>query len=248
MNGVFIGASWLAISASICAASGPTFQLTLNPADVPGPGVVCADLPASLTEFYDGTRIGPGVESAREYDFMGERIGMGYRSPGGERIDNTYFPGVATSLGFRFDQPVVAAGAWVLGVHTAGINPAFGVYVTVYDDQGGAPFSEFVELPEGNTDAVFIGVVASGAIIKEIELSPDSIGGIGVHEIRPGGPALAACPGDANGDRVVDFLDLNIVLSDFGLVGPGLAGDLDGDGDCDFIDLNIVLSAFGTSC
>lgn len=58
------------------------------------------------------------------------------------------------------------------------------------------------------------------------------------------------CAGDANGDRVVDFLDLNIVLSDFGMVGsPGLlAGDLDGDGDCDFIDLNVLLSRFGMNC
>ncbi len=59
---------------------------------------------------------------------------------------------------------------------------------------------------------------------------------------------LAPCPGDANGDRVVDFLDLNAVLADFGLVSPGLAGDLDDDGDCDFVDLNLVLGAFGTSC
>lgn len=63
-------------------------------------------------------------------------------------------------------------------------------------------------------------------------------------------PLPAPCPGDANGDRVVDFLDLNIVLSDFGMSGaPGaLQGDLDDDGDCDFVDLNIVLSAFGAAC
>lgn len=62
--------------------------------------------------------------------------------------------------------------------------------------------------------------------------------------------AQPVCVGDANGDNVVDFLDLNIVLSDFGLTGaPGaLMGDVDDDGDCDFVDLNIVLSAFGTSC
>ncbi len=57
-----------------------------------------------------------------------------------------------------------------------------------------------------------------------------------------------SCPGDANGDGAVDFTDLNLVLSDFGLVGPGLAGDLDADGDCDFTDLNIVLGAFGAPC
>ncbi len=56
------------------------------------------------------------------------------------------------------------------------------------------------------------------------------------------------CPGDANGDGVVDFIDLNHVLTDFGMIGAGLLGDLDGDGDCDFVDLNLVLAHFGVSC
>ncbi len=57
------------------------------------------------------------------------------------------------------------------------------------------------------------------------------------------------CPGDANGDRVVDFLDLNLVLSFFGQsVTAGTSGDLNGDGAVDFLDLNIVLSFFGTAC
>lgn len=53
--------------------------------------------------------------------------------------------------------------------------------------------------------------------------------------------------GDANGDGVVDFVDLNIVLSDFGQLGQNLAGDLDDDGDVDFVDLNLVLSYLGTA-
>ncbi len=58
------------------------------------------------------------------------------------------------------------------------------------------------------------------------------------------------CPGDANGDGTVDFLDLNIVLSNYGTTGaPGaIPGDLDHDGDCDFVDLNIVLSNYGVAC
>ena len=59
---------------------------------------------------------------------------------------------------------------------------------------------------------------------------------------------LAPCAGDANGDRIVDFLDLNIVLSFYGQSGPALPGDLDADEDVDFVDLNIVLSAFGAAC
>lgn len=56
------------------------------------------------------------------------------------------------------------------------------------------------------------------------------------------------CPGDATGDDVIDFFDLNIILSQFGMTGPGLAGDLNGDGVVDFLDLNAVLSFFGSSC
>jgi hypothetical protein len=60
----------------------------------------------------------------------------------------------------------------------------------------------------------------------------------------------ASCLGDTNGDGVVNFADLNTVLSCYGLTGePGhLLGDLDGDGQVDFADLNIVLSNFGTGC
>lgn len=56
------------------------------------------------------------------------------------------------------------------------------------------------------------------------------------------------CPGDTNGDRVVNFVDLNNVLSDYGLTGPGRAGDVNGDNSVNFEDLNIVLSNFGVTC
>lgn len=61
---------------------------------------------------------------------------------------------------------------------------------------------------------------------------------------------LQPCPGDTNGDRVVNFADLNQVLSQFGQSGaPGtLAGDVNNDGVVNFADLNIVLSNFGLAC
>lgn len=58
---------------------------------------------------------------------------------------------------------------------------------------------------------------------------------------------------DTNRDGVVDFLDLNNVLSFFGqgsanVFGmPGLIGDANEDGTVDFLDLNLVLSFFGQS-
>jgi len=67
----------------------------------------------------------------------------------------------------------------------------------------------------------------------------------------------ACCPGDANGDGVVNLADLNIVLAHFGegtqppLGGQPVipeAGDLNGDNRVDLADLNIVLASFGQVC
>lgn len=51
--------------------------------------------------------------------------------------------------------------------------------------------------------------------------------------------------GDANGDGVVDFGDLNIVLWQFGQNGSGMLGDVNADGLVNFADLNIVLANYG---
>lgn len=59
---------------------------------------------------------------------------------------------------------------------------------------------------------------------------------------------LGPCAGDANGDHVVNFADLNAVLSNFGQIGAGLVGDVNNDGVVNFADLNVVLSAFGSAC
>lgn len=61
-----------------------------------------------------------------------------------------------------------------------------------------------------------------------------------------------SCLSDATIDGVVDFIDLNAVLSAFGASagGPTYRGiaDLNDDQTVDFIDLNIVLGDFGSSC
>ncbi len=71
----------------------------------------------------------------------------------------------------------------------------------------------------------------------------NNTGSFGVGIVR------SACPGDANGDNTVNFIDLTIVLSSLGLpVGPGVLGDLNDDGVVDFRDLNTILSFYGSSC
>jgi hypothetical protein len=58
----------------------------------------------------------------------------------------------------------------------------------------------------------------------------------------------APCPGDANGDNIVNFTDLNAVLTAFGQSGVGLPGDVNGDGTVNFADLNEVLANFDSTC
>jgi hypothetical protein len=58
----------------------------------------------------------------------------------------------------------------------------------------------------------------------------------------------SVCPGDVDGDGLVDFADLNAILTEFGHLGDVILPDLDLDGDVDFTDLNAVLSNFGVNC
>jgi len=59
-----------------------------------------------------------------------------------------------------------------------------------------------------------------------------------------------ACPGDVNGDDLVDLADFSIIGSNFG-GGPGLEridGDLDGDGFVGLSDFAELGENFGASC
>jgi YVTN family beta-propeller protein len=58
-----------------------------------------------------------------------------------------------------------------------------------------------------------------------------------------------ACPGDMNGDRVVNTADLTAFLGIFGAtVTPGVPGDFDGNGSVNTADLTFFLGNFGGSC
>ncbi len=68
---------------------------------------------------------------------------------------------------------------------------------------------------------------------------------IGAYEYVPG-----LCPGDANGDNLVNGADLSVLLSQFGLLvfPPGLGADYNGDGVVNGADLSILLAQWGNSC
>ena len=59
---------------------------------------------------------------------------------------------------------------------------------------------------------------------------------------------LNACPADVDGDGVVGFADLNLLLGSYNTSGWGLGGDVDGDGDVDFADLNQLLGSYNAAC
>ncbi len=73
-------------------------------------------------------------------------------------------------------------------------------------------------------------------------------GGTPSHGFALWAPPDACCPGDANNDRVVNFADLNAVLSAFGASGTASDADMNGDGFVNFADLNLVLGHFGDAC
>lgn len=100
----------------------------------------------------------------------------------------------------------------------------------------------------------------SGALSPTLSISPALLADAGQYSctIFDGCSTLTTtpatvvvrCEGDASGDGSVGFLDLNIVLGNFGAVGaPGaLLGDVNNDGVVSFADLNVVLSNFGRIC
>lgn len=58
------------------------------------------------------------------------------------------------------------------------------------------------------------------------------------------------CPGDLNGDGVIDLSDLSQLLANYGMSSGASYedGDIDGDGDVDLADLSALLAVYGTTC
>lgn len=70
---------------------------------------------------------------------------------------------------------------------------------------------------------------------------------MGAYEFQPSQPD---CPGDLNGDNVVNLSDLAQLLAHYGMTAGAAYqdGDLDGDGDVDLSDLAALLGVYGTVC
>lgn len=116
-----------------------------------------------------------------------------------------------------------------------------------FSDVGGHLVVAFREnADEGGVDRDTDGFQDKGGSLRPGLANEAAVRGLAVVTL---GEFTRDCPGDVNYDRVVNFADLNAILSTFGDSGREvLCIDRNFDGVVNFADLNIVLSGFGQSC
>lgn len=73
---------------------------------------------------------------------------------------------------------------------------------------------------------------------------------VGSVAVAAQAPQGVPCPGDLDGNRIVDLPDLAMLLSNFGMTGDATPdrGDMDGDLDIDLEDLGAMLALYGVGC
>ncbi len=99
---------------------------------------------------------------------------------------------------------------------------------------------------EGGLDRDTDGLLDKGGTLRPGLANEASVRGMVVLTL---GDFTRSCPSDTNGDGIVNFADLNTILSNFGASDASIAC-IDGNNDniINFADLNAVLSAFGQPC
>lgn len=77
-----------------------------------------------------------------------------------------------------------------------------------------------------------------------------AVNGAGATQSNPAVSNFATippnCSGDANGDAMINFVDISTVLANWG--GPGPSGDANADGAVNFVDISTVLANWGGGC
>lgn len=118
-----------------------------------------------------------------------------------------------------------------------------------------------VDTTGGNSGSPVVDVTTGLAIGIHTHAGCSSGGGsnqgtnIGRAELRtalnnPLGVCSFGLIGDTNNDRVVNFLDLNTVISQYGQTGPvgSIPGDVNRDGVVNFADINVVINGWLSTC
>lgn len=119
-------------------------------------------------------------------------------------------------------------------------------YAKVYHLDGDAISAPLTLNPSDGEPHDYFGWAVALAGDRAVVASPFESLNKGAAYIYTG--VAPTCTADLNGDNVVDLSDLGIVLTNYGLTGPGLAGDFDGDNDVDLSDLGVLLAAYGVPC
>lgn len=164
-------------------------------------------------------------------------------------------PNVTTSSGGTLYGPVggksvgstdsTAADGWVFARSTSMTTVTDGVPVKL----GSLTFT--AGNAAGSTTLAINGRQAVNSLVIPALWQEDGVGKDGVATIGTSVSITVTAapvhnPGDTNNDGVVDLVDLNNVLNNFGASGSN-PGDDNSDGVVDLVDLNAVLNNFGTS-
>jgi uncharacterized membrane protein len=165
----------------------------------------------------------------------------------------TFLPGTAPGFGQAFFSAVSDDGALAGGSNIFTQNPGGARAGIIW-----TPSTGVINAMEYLTSIGIADQIPSNMEVREIAaISPDgnAISGIGLltdtFEFQSFVVYLdtdTTCEGDANGDNVVSFTDLNSVLASFGQSGESIPGDVNDDGVVNFEDLNTVLANFGLDC
>ncbi len=179
-----------------------------------------------------------GTRIARE---LGTDPAAAVGSGGGTPSDNVYFPNPVGPAPAAVGTTTHTAIMSVVKSPTTIIdnNPVSTatIYFT-YDnvamwkqvDTTGSPFVTFNELAIIQ-NAIYTGVTKPNGTFTVDNVSVEF--------------SLPAVRGDTNGDNVVNFDDLNTLLTNYGLPGGYTQGDFDGNGTVQFDDLNMLLTSYG---
>lgn len=116
-------------------------------------------------------------------------------------------------------------------VDASGLRVLTGPAPDSFEHNSGA----FLRLGPGNLNELVFGVAGNAA-----PLDPTGVE-FAVAVLYP-----VPCPGDADGNRMVDFADVTNVLANFGGAGP--AGDANATCAVNFADVTSVLVSFGMVC
>jgi hypothetical protein len=234
-------------------AAYPGQPVLAGPDDGPGP----LDPPESL-----GTLLAaqPAAISSPAVDLLGNVYFVARWQPQDADPATGLFKAVNTAQGYQLEL-LLTTGQEVLGANSGTPYRVTALTLVDADSVASGAFHQgqlLQSMLPGRETTDEASVFAMGGLVVNATIAYQRQGGqVEEYEamlfVGPAEQPQPICPGDTNGDGVVNFADLNAVIAAFNTAtgDPAFSAeaDLDGDGDVDFADLNVVLNAFnGEPC